>query len=175
MAISPEPPHIGLLLWRAEIQQGTVCYFGIWNPDFGWCSEDPVFRRMRMRSWRGSLKGEWFTILFISNLQHTLQVNQRGCGSLYAKLGVKMGINGGPVRYTIPTNSHVPSLLRSGDGYWQLEDSLSFSLSASDSVDVRVYCADGGPPKAEAGLIPADMMCPYQDPLCVRHTGTIQC
>jgi len=64
---------------------------------------------------------------------------------------------------------------RSGDGYWQPEGELSFYLSASDPVDVRVYCCDGGPPRTEPGLLPVNMLCAYQDPLCVRHTGTIQC
>ena len=67
------------------------------------------------------------------------------------------------------------AMKRSGDGYWQPEVEPGFNLSASEPVNVRVYCCDGSGPKVETGLLPVNMLCAYQDPLCVRHTGTIQC
>lgn len=69
----------------------------------------------------------------------------------------------------------LPCFCRSGDGYWELPEGLKFSLDASKPVDVRVTCSDGSPPKTELGLLPEDMLCAYQDPLCARKVGTIQC
>lgn len=66
-------------------------------------------------------------------------------------------------------------MCRSGDNYWQPKSNLAFELSAQTPVDVRVYCADGSPPKIEAGLVPASMLCAYQDPTCQPYMGSIQC
>lgn len=63
---------------------------------------------------------------------------------------------------------------RSGDNYWE-PGNLDITLNATDPVDVRIYCADGQPPKIEPGLIPAQMLCAYQDPGCQPFMGTIQC
>ena len=66
-------------------------------------------------------------------------------------------------------------LCSSGDNYWQALEGLDFTPDANDPIDVKVFCSDGSPPKVEQGLVPADMLCAYQDPLCQRFTGTIQC
>ena len=63
---------------------------------------------------------------------------------------------------------------RSGDGYW-LPVAATPTPDANDPIDVRVYCADGSPPKTERGLVPATMLCPYQTPGCKMHIGTVQC
>lgn len=63
----------------------------------------------------------------------------------------------------------------SGDGYWQPTSGTSFAQDPDKDIDVRLYCADGSPPKTETGIRPRDLLCAYQDPSCQPKQGTIQC
>ena len=62
----------------------------------------------------------------------------------------------------------------SGDGYWQPVQGLPFAQDPQAPVGVRVFCSDGSPPKVDS-VIPARMLCGYQDPQCQTVEGSIQC
>mmetsp|Transcript_15933 Transcript_15933/g.47919 ORF Transcript_15933/g.47919 Transcript_15933/m.47919 type:complete len:373 (+) Transcript_15933:97-1215(+) len=69
------------------------------------------------------------------------------------------------------------TMKRSGDGYWQPGKGAAYDTNTSPNAKMRlrIYCTDGSAPK-EATVVPAKMLCSYQDPYClgVEQPG-VQC
>eukprot|EP01024_Parvocaulis_polyphysoides_P020124 TRINITY_DN19274_c1_g1_i5.p1 TRINITY_DN19274_c1_g1~~TRINITY_DN19274_c1_g1_i5.p1 ORF type:complete len:426 (+),score=49.80 TRINITY_DN19274_c1_g1_i5:135-1412(+) len=59
------------------------------------------------------------------------------------------------------------------DGHWMSPPATPHDLNVP--LDLRILCANSSQPVVETGLVPAEMMCKYQDPQCTRHMGTAQC
>ena len=42
-------------------------------------------------------------------------------------------------------------------------------------VDIQVYCTDGAKPLHVSNVVPAKMLCSYQNPHCIGFPTSIQC
>jgi len=64
---------------------------------------------------------------------------------------------------------------RSGDGFWQPSEAYDPYTSVNEKMRLKIFCTDGSKP-LETTVVPAKMLCPYQDPYCLgKEQVGVQC